>query len=89
MAGINVGGDHHLEAWELSLGELQTDGVDLLGRDIILREEGLDKVVELRPACFVKAFFAHLHLNEGGLGDAVAAGDQPRVAPAVFSSCST
>ena len=33
MTCVNVGGDHHLEAWELPLGELQANGVDLLGCD--------------------------------------------------------
>ena len=84
VAGVHVGGDHHLEVRELPLGKLQTDGVDLLGRDVALRREGLDEVVELRPSCFAEAFFGHLHLDEGGLWDAVAAGDQPRVAPAGF-----
>ena len=84
MTCVNMGGDHHLEAWELPLGELQTDGIDLLGRDVVLRGEGLDEVVELCAVCFVKALFGHLHLNEGGLGNAVAASDQPRVAPAGF-----
>ena len=36
VAGVDVGGDHHLEAWKLPLGEIQADGVDLLGCDIIL-----------------------------------------------------
>ena len=89
MAGVNVGGAHHLEAWKLTLGELPVDGVDLLGRDVVLRGEGLDEVVELRPSCFAEAFLSHLHFEEGGLWDAVAAGDQPRVAPVRFFSCSS
>ena len=40
--------------------------------------EGLDEVVELRPSCFAEALLGHLHLNERGLWDAVAASDQPR-----------
>ena len=54
MSGVHVGSDYHLEIWELPLGKFQTDGIDLLGRDVILRREGLDEVVELRPACLRK-----------------------------------
>ena len=75
MAGVNMGGDYHLKVRELSLGKFQTDGVDLLGRDVVLRGKGLDEVVELRPFCFAEAFLGHLHLNERGLWDAGASGD--------------
>ena len=44
MVGVNVCGDHHLEVRELPLGKLQTDGVDLLGCDIVIGREGLDEV---------------------------------------------
>ena len=64
MSGVHVGSDYHLEIWELPLGKFQTDGIDLLGRDVILRREGLDEVVELRPACFAEALLGHLHLDE-------------------------
>ena len=46
VSSVNVGGNHHLEVRELPLRELQADGVDLLGRDVVLRGEGLDEVVE-------------------------------------------
>ena len=47
MARVNVGGNYHLEVWELPLRKFQTDGIDLLWCKIIIRREGLDEVVEL------------------------------------------
>lgn len=88
-SSIEVGGDHHLEVRELPLGKFQADGVGLLGRDVILCGEGLDEVVELCPVSFAETLLGHLHLNEGGLWNTVAAGDQPRVTQARFFSCST
>ena len=35
VAGVCVGGDHHLELWEQLLGQLQPYGVDLLWRHIL------------------------------------------------------
>ena len=84
VACVNVGGDYHLEVRELLLRKLQADGIDFLGRDVVLRREGLDEVVELRPSCFAEALLGHLHLDEGRLWDAVASGDQQRIAPAGF-----
>ncbi len=47
MAGVDVGGHQHLEIGELPLGQLQTDGVDLLRGQVILLVKGLHKVVVL------------------------------------------
>ena len=84
MTRINVGGNHYLEVRELPLGKLQTDGVDLLGRDIVLGGEGLDEVVELHPIGFSETIFGSDHFDERGLRDAVVAGDQSGIAPACF-----
>ena len=35
MVGVDVGGHQHLETWKLPLGQLQADGVGLLGRQVI------------------------------------------------------
>ena len=35
MVGVYVGGHQHLEIWKLPLGQLQADGVGLLGRQVI------------------------------------------------------
>ena len=35
MVGVDVGGHQHLEVGKLTLGQLQADGVGLLGRQVI------------------------------------------------------
>ena len=42
---VDVGGYQHLEVGELPLGQFQSDGVGLLGRQVIRLREGLDEVV--------------------------------------------
>ena len=84
MAGVDVGGHQHLEIGELPLGQLQTDGVDLLGRQVIRFCEGLDEVVVLPPVRFPIPLLGELHFREGGLGGAVPAGHQPLSFPQCF-----
>ena len=35
MVGVDVGGHQHLEIWQLPLDQLQSNGVGLLGRQVI------------------------------------------------------
>ena len=49
MAGVDVGGHQHLEVGKLTLGQLQADGVGLLGRQVIRFCEGLNEVIVLPP----------------------------------------
>ena len=76
MVGVDVGGYQHLEIWELPPGQLQSNGVGLLGRQVICFREGLDEVVVLPPVRFPKPLLGELHFGEGGLGGAVPAGHQ-------------
>ena len=85
MAGVDVGGHQHLEIGELPLGQLQTDGVDLLGRQVVRLCEGLDEVVVLPPVRFPIPLLGELHFGEGGLGGAVPTGHQPLSFPQRFS----
>ena len=77
VVGIDVGGHQHLEVGELPLGQFQSNGVDLLGRQVVRLCEGLDEVVVLPPVRFPIPFLGELHFREGGLGGAVPAGHQP------------
>ena len=85
VVGVDVGGYQHLEVGKLPLGQLQADGVSLLGRQVIILCEGLDKVVVLPPVRFPKPLFGEPHLGEGGLGSAVPAGYQPPPLPQCLS----
>ena len=84
MAGVDVGGHQHLEIGELPLGQLQTDGVDLLGRQVVRLCEGLDEVVVLPPVRFPIPLLGEPHLGEGGLGGAVPAAHQSLPLPQRF-----
>ena len=64
VVGVNVCSDHHLEVRKLPLGKFQTDGVNLLRRDVIVCGEGLDEVVEQCSARFAESVLGHLHLDE-------------------------
>ena len=35
VVGVYVGGHQHLKVWELPLGQLQADGMGLLGRQVV------------------------------------------------------
>ena len=84
VVGIDVGGHQHLEVWKLPLGQLQADGVGLLGRQVVRLCEGLDEVVVLPPVRFPIPLLGEPHLGEGGLGGAVPAGHQPQPLPQRF-----
>ena len=75
--GVDVGGHQHLEIRELPLGQLQADGVGLLGCQVIRLRKRLDEVVVLPPVRFSESLLGELHLGEGGLGGAVPAAHQP------------
>ena len=77
MVGGHVGGHQHLEVRELPLDQFQSNGVGLLGRQIVCLREGLDEVVVLPPVRFPESLLGELHLGEGGLSDAVPACHQP------------
>ena len=77
VVGIDVGGHQHLEVWKLPLGQLQADGVGLLGRQVVRLCEGLDEVVVLPPVRFPIPLLGELHFRGGGLGGAVPASHQP------------
>ena len=77
MVGVHVGGHQHLEVRELPLDQFQSNGVGLLGRQIVCLREGLDEVVVLPPVRFPESLLGELHLGEGGLGGAVPACHQP------------
>ena len=53
----------HLEVGELPLGQFQSDGVGLLGRQVIRLREGLDEVVVLPPIDFAVLLLGKLHLG--------------------------
>ena len=84
MVCVNVGGYQYLEVGELPLGQLQSNGVGLLGRQLIRLCEGLDKVVVLPPICFPVPLLGELHLGEDRLGGAVPSGHQPLSFPQCF-----
>ena len=76
VVGVHMGCYQHLEVWKLPLGQLQADGVGLLGCQAVCLRKGLDEVVVLPPIRFPKTLFGELHLGEGRLGGAVPAGHQ-------------
>ena len=84
VVGIDVGGHQHLEVWKLPLGQLQADGVGLLGRQVVRLCEGLDEVVVLPPVRFPIPLLGEPHLGEGGLGGAVPAAHQSLPLPQRF-----
>ena len=84
MAGVDVGGHQHLEIGKLPLGQFQTDGVCLLGRQVVCLRKGLDEVVVLPPVGFPIPLLGELHFREDGLGGAVPTGHQPPPLPQRF-----
>ena len=81
MVGVDVGGYQHLEIWELPPGQLQSNGVGLLGRQVVRFRKGLDEVVVLPPVRFPMLLLGEQHLREGGLGSAVPSTHQPPPVP--------
>ena len=84
MVGVDVGGHQHLEVRELPLGQLQSDGMGLLGRQVICLREGLNEVVVLPPVRFPIPLLGEPHLRAGTLGGAVPAGHKPLSFPQRF-----
>ena len=76
MTCIHMGGHHYLEGGEESLGQLQTDGMDLLGCHVLGGIEGLNELIEHPAVCFAVPLFGGHHFVVGRLGYAVPAGDQ-------------
>lgn len=77
MVGVDMSGHQHFEVGKLPLDQLQSNGVGLLGRQVICFREGLDEVVVLPPVGFSKPLLGEPHLGEDGLSSAVPAGHQP------------
>ena len=85
VVGVYVGGHQYLKVGELPLGQLQSNGVGLLGRQVIRFYKGLDEVVVLPPVGFAEPLLGEQHFREGGLSGAVPAGYQPLSVPQRFS----
>ena len=77
MVRVDVGGHQYLEVGKLPLGQLQSDGVGLLGCQAVLLAEGLDEVVVLPSVRFPVPLLGEPHLRAGALGGAVPPGHQP------------
>ena len=85
VVGVYMGGHQHLEVGKLPLGQLQSNGVGLLGRQVVRFRKGLDEVVVLPPVGFAEPLLGEQHFREGGLSGAVPAGYQPLSFPQRFS----
>ena len=75
MLPVGVGGHHHLEALEL-LCQFQGNLMGGLGRQVLLRVEGLDQLIELPSLRFFVEPLGVQELPEGRLRHTVHAGDQ-------------
>ena len=84
VVGVHMGCYQHLEVWKLPLGQLQADGVGLLGCQVVCLRKGLDEVVVLPPVGFPIPLLGELHFREDGLGGAVPTGHQPPPLPQRF-----
>lgn len=74
---VTVSGYQHFEAGPSLLGKLQADGVNLLGRDLLLRREGLNVLVKVHAGSLVIGVLGGEKLLEGIVPQAVDAGDKP------------
>lgn len=74
---VTVSGYQHFEAGPSLLGKLQADGVNLLGRDLLLRREGLDVLVKVHAGGLVIGVLGGEKLLEGIVPQAVNPGDKP------------
>lgn len=74
---ITVRGYQHFEAGPSLLGKLQADGVNLLGRDLLLRREGLNVLVKVHAGSLVIGVLGGEKLLEGIVPQAVNPGDKP------------
>ena len=84
VVGVYVGSHQHLETGEFPLGQLQSNGMGLLGRQVVRFRKGLDEVVVLPPVRFPVPLLGELHLGEDRLGGAVPTGHQPLPFPKRF-----
>lgn len=75
MLPVGVGGHHHLEALEL-LCQFQGNLMGCLGRQLLLRVERLDQLIELPSLRFFMEPLGIQELPEGSLRHTVHAGDQ-------------
>lgn len=74
---VTVSGHQHFKAGPSLLGKLQADGVNLLGRDLLLRREGLNVLVKVHAGSLVIGVFGGEKLLEGIIPQAVNPGDKP------------
>lgn len=77
MVRVAVRGHQHFEAGPSLLSKLQADGVNLLGRDLLLRREGLDVLVKIHAVGLVIGVLGGEKLLEGIVPQAVNPGDKP------------
>lgn len=71
MSRVHMGGNQHLEVWELLSRELHSNGVDLLGCYFIFCGERLHKMIELFAVCFLEPTLGGHHLQIGRSCNAV------------------
>lgn len=76
MGRVHMGGHQYLEAREFLPGQLQTHGVELLGRQAVLFPEGLDEVVVLPSVRFPIPFLGEPHLGIDALRGTIPARHQ-------------
>ena len=74
---VAVRGHQHFEAGPSLLGKLQADGVNLLGRDLLLRREGLNVLVKVHAGGLMIGVLGGKKLLEGIVPQAVNPGDKP------------
>ena len=84
VIGVYVGSHQHLEVGKLPLGQFQSDGVGLLGHQVVRFRKGLDEVVVLPPIRFPVPLLGELHLGKDRLGGTVPTGHQPLPFPKRF-----
>ena len=77
MVRVTVSGHQHFKAGPSLLGKLQADSVNLLGRDLLLRREGLDVLVKVHAGSLVIGVLGGEKLLEGMVSQAVNPGDKP------------
>lgn len=82
VVGVQVRCHHHLKVRELTLGQLQPDGVGLLRCEGIRFSEGLHKVIKPSAIHFLKPPFRRYHLDIGRLWNAIVISDEPESAGA-------
>lgn len=74
---VAVSGHQHFKAGPSLLGKLQADGMNLLGRDLLLRREGLDVLVKVHAGSLVIGVLGGEKLLKSIVPQAVNPGDKP------------